>query len=87
MNDTCEIQPKYELRSVVGVACSARDQEDETCWVRVPAAFCSSCNILGQDTNTNWLRSTQPFIPPAPISRVPVTGGAIAGTSPLPGGW
>ena len=47
------------------VACSARDLENETSRARVLAvtAFCSSRDILEQDIHTNWLRTTQPFIP------------------------
>ena len=70
-----------------GLACSARDREDETSWDRIPAAaFCSSRNILEQDIRTKWLRSTQPFIPPGSIKRVPASAGVMAGTSSLSGG-
>ena len=65
-----------------GVACSARDREDETSWVRVlAAAFCSSRDILEQDVHPEWFRSTEPFIPPGSISRVPASAKVMAGTS------
>ena len=46
------------------VACSARDEEDVTSWVLVPAAaFYSLRNILEQDIRTDRFRPTQRFIP------------------------
>ena len=74
-------------RMVRGLACSARDREDETSWDQFPAAaFFSLRNILKQDIHTKWLRSTQPFIASGSINRVPASTGVMAGTSPLSGG-
>jgi len=40
----------------------------------------------GLCTFTAVPRSTQPFVPPGSLNRVPVSAGVKAGMSPLPGG-
>ena len=75
------------LCGAAGKACTTSVQEDEIALVRVPAGvLCSSRNILEQDIRTNRSKSTQPFIPPGSINRVPASTLVMAVTSTLPGG-
>ena len=68
------------------VACSSRHDETSSEVRVLAAAVSSSRNFLEQDICTNYIRSTQPFIPPGTVNRVPAPAGVIAGTSPLSGG-
>ena len=46
------------------VVSTTRDSEDETSWVRVPAAaFCSSCNIVEQDISHQLAQVNSAFHP------------------------